>query len=222
MLPDVRAVFFDVDDTLVDFASAARAALTTALGPRADYRLWSGLDHYGRFLSGELAFQTMRQLRMADFLRLLGREDEQSRAPEYERARMAALVAGYRLFPDVPACLAAVRGRGLRTGLITNNESEHQRRKLQQVGLSDGFDAVVISEEVGVAKPDAAVFGLACELAGVRPWEAVHVGDRYDADVAGALGAGLAAIWLDRKHERSGNEPVPVITDLGELAGLLG
>ena len=65
-----------------------------------------------------------------------------------------------------PACRRCATGE-LRLGLITNNEPVHQRGKLAQVGLSDGFDVVVISGEVGVAKPDPAIFEYACSALGV-------------------------------------------------------
>src|SRR2546428_14116620 len=69
-------VFFDVDDTLVDFGTAARGALPAVLGAGVDYALWTSLKHYSRFTSGELAFDTMRTTRMADFLRRIGRPED--------------------------------------------------------------------------------------------------------------------------------------------------
>ena len=98
-------MFFDVDDTLVDFGTAARGALPAVLGAGVDYALWTSLKHYSRFTSGELDFDTMRTTRMADFLTMIGRPEDAPRAAEFEAARIERLVASYALYPDVATCL---------------------------------------------------------------------------------------------------------------------
>jgi putative hydrolase of the HAD superfamily len=202
-----RAVFFDVDDTLVDYDTAARRSFTTVLGPDADYDAWLSLDHHARFLRGELDFQTMREQRMADFLASLDRDEDPL---EMEQRRFDGLADHYVLFHDVLPCIDRLRAAGYRLGLITNNESAHQRAKIAKVGLHELFPVIVISGEVGVAKPDAAIFTLACERAGVRPDEAVHIGDNPVADALGARDAGLHAILLDRT--RSAVSPLRDVT----------
>jgi putative hydrolase of the HAD superfamily len=221
-VPLLRAVFFDVDDTLVDFGTAARNALPAVLGVGVDYGLWTSLNHYARFTSGEWDFDTMRTTRMADFLTMIGRPEDAARAAELEAARMERLVAGYRLHPDVAACLDLLRERGLLLGVITNNDSNHQRAKLHNLGLAEAFDAVVISGEVGIAKPAPEIFALACERLEVEPAEAVHVGDMLDVDALGAHNAGLRGIWLDRLGRAAGEYPVSVLRGLDELDALVG
>jgi putative hydrolase of the HAD superfamily len=215
----IKAVFLDVDDTLVDYAPAARAAFAAALGEDASYEQWLELDHYERWLNGEFDdFQAMRDARMADFLRRLGRDEDVRRAGLLEQLRFDGLAQHYRLFDDASPCLDALRAHGLLLGLITNNESVHQRDKLRRVGLDSGFDATVISGELGVAKPNAAIFEHACELVGVEPAQALHVGDNLVADAQGAHGTGLHGVWLDRRGEHD-NRPldVAVIRGLDEL-----
>jgi putative hydrolase of the HAD superfamily len=215
----VRAVFLDVDDTLVDYQTAARAAFGNALGSLDGYDEFHQLDHYERFLSGEFDFQTFRDTRMADFLVRAGRDDDVARAVEIERERFEGLDSHYALYEDVAGCLRLLRARGLRVGLITNNEGVHQRAKLAIVGLDRLVDTIVISQEIGVAKPDARIFRHACELLGVLPEEALHVGDNPYADAEGAHGAGLRAVWLDRRAEHDGApRPFAVIRGLDELA----
>jgi len=86
----------------------------------------------------------------------------------------------------------------IKLAVVTNGEGEAQRAKLTAIGLAERFALVVASGEVGVAKPDAAIFALACERLGVEPSEAAHVGDRLDLDAHGAAAAGLRGIWLAR------------------------
>ena len=71
------------------------------------------------------------------------------------------------LFPDVVDTLDALGS--FRLGVISNGASLHQRQKLEAVGILDRFEIVVISEDVGVAKPDPQVFKAACQAAGAPP-----------------------------------------------------
>jgi putative hydrolase of the HAD superfamily len=216
----VKAVFFDVDDTLVDYDGAARAVFGDVLGSGADYDDFRAGEHYERYLAGELGFVEMRERRMADYLVTIGHDGD---PVDLERRRFEGMYRFYRLFDDALPCLDQLRARGLRLGLITNNDSAHQRAKLATVALDELFDTVVISGEIGVAKPDPRIFLHACQEIGVAPADALHVGDNRVADAEGATGAGLRGVWLDRRHEHAG-EPVDydVVTTLAGVPGLLG
>lgn len=217
----VKAVFLDVDDTLVDYAPAARASFAAVFGPEAPYEQWLALDHYERYLNGELSFRVMRETRMADFLAMLGRAEDVPDAVTFERRRFEGLAEHYRLFDDALPCVADLRERGLRIGLITNNESEHQRDKIRRTGLEGLFDAVIISDEVGVAKPNAQIFEHALAALDVAPGEAMHVGDNLVADARGARDAGLHGVWLDRYRSRHTVRDVPVVHCLQDVSRLL-
>jgi putative hydrolase of the HAD superfamily len=113
--------------------------------------------------------------------------------------------------------------RGLRLGVITNNEPVHQRQKLTTVGLIDAFDGLVISGEVGHAKPSREIFDHAVRALGVAPSRAVHVGDLLDVDARGATQAGIRGVWLDRDDRHDGSTlEVEVVTGLHQLPALLG
>ncbi len=215
----IRAVFFDVDDTLVDFDSAARTAFGTIFGEQADYSAWTALSRqwYPRHPK-ELSWADMRVGRTAAFLESLGRHDDPDAT---EARRMQIIEDSYQLFTDVLACLSQLRRLGLRLGVITNSEAAHQRRKLGRVGLRDAFDVVVISGEVGVSKPEPAIFEHACAAIDVAAGEALHVGDRLDLDALGARDAGLSGVWLDRPGVAAGESQVPVVRSLAELPALI-
>jgi putative hydrolase of the HAD superfamily len=215
----MKAVFLDVDDTLIDYDHAARSSFRSTLGEHADYDRFRSLDHYERYLLGELTFGQMREQRMADYLAII---DHPGDPVQLEQQRYDGLADHYVLFDDALPCVDAIRERGLLVGLITNNESVHQRAKIAKVGLEGLFDAVVISGEVGVAKPDPEIFTHACAVLGVEPVDAMHVGDNRYADAEGAVGAGLRGVWLDRRGEHDGR-PVDfdVITSLRDVPALL-
>jgi len=219
----IEAVFFDVDDTLVDYASTSRKALDEAMGAGDAYALWEEISgpYFERHARGEVEFEPMRIERTAAFLRALGRAADAGRAAAFEQARFTALNRSFVLFDDVLACLDALRKQSLRLGVITNNDGPHQRRKLAKVGLHDAFDAVAISGEVGTGKPDPAIFAHACAALGVAPDAALHVGDRLDADALGALGAGLRGVWLDRLGIAGDERRVPVVSTLSAVPALV-
>jgi putative hydrolase of the HAD superfamily len=105
--------------------------------------------------------------------------------------------ARHEVFDDAAAVLGALRS-SYALALVTNGASCLQRDKLAASGLSDYFDIVVVSGDLGVAKPDASIFAHACSHLRVEPRSAIMVGDSLARDVDGALAAGLRAAWINR------------------------
>jgi putative hydrolase of the HAD superfamily len=231
----VEAVLFDIDDTLVDFAASAAAGLVQLLGPEASARdglseAWHTLTerHYPRFLAGEVPFTEMQIDRMVELLTWAGLPvPDRDGLLALEERRQQEMTRHYRLFDDVHPCLEALGG--WRTGVVSNSDGPHQRAKLASVGLTDTFEVVVISGDVGHPKPDARIFREACRRLDLPPAAVVYVGDRLDVDAEGAAAAGLHGVWLDRSGRSTapsgtGSPDVPtvtVITGLAELPGLL-
>jgi putative hydrolase of the HAD superfamily len=151
---------------------------------------------------------------------LAGRVDQALPPPqEIEPALLAAL--RFRAFPDAEPALSALRARGLRTVVVSNWDISLPG-VLERVGLGHGIDHVITSAGAGVRKPAPRPFELALRWADARPEEAIHVGDSLAEDVAGARGAGIDAILIDRDFSR-GQPPddVPTIASLNELPALL-
>jgi HAD superfamily hydrolase (TIGR01509 family) len=111
----------------------------------------------------------------------------------------------FKPYDDVRSALERWRAAGKRTIVVSNWDiSLHD--VLAATGLRTLLDGVVCSAEVGVSKPDPAIFRRALELAGVAAEDAVHIGDSLDEDVAGAHAAGIEAILLRRTPD---DPPVP-------------
>jgi putative hydrolase of the HAD superfamily len=118
--------------------------------------------------------------------------------------------------------LAALRGRGVRVGIVTNGVVARQAPKVAVLGLDGLVDAVVVSEAVGVSKPDRRIFDHALAALGVRPEAAWFVGDNPVTDVLGARRAGLTPVWLRRGPWPADHpEPELRIETLGELLPLI-
>lgn len=215
----------DVDDTLVDYTTSSRAALTHMVGHADAWALWQRItdEHCARLLAGELDYQSMRNIRTRAFFAELGEELDAAEAERREARRQAVLADDWRLFSDVVPCLEWLRAAGVPIAAVTNASGHHQRVKLASLGLAEYFDQVLIAGEVGAAKPDPVIFHTACVGMGVSPAETVHVGDRLHADAIGARDAGLHGVWLNRQGPQQGRLPagITAISSLAELPELL-
>lgn len=226
--PVISAVCLDIDDTLVDFTTAARSALFTLIGRDDMWRAWQHTtdEYVARAVSGELDQRTMRLQRTKAFLTDMGVLLDDETVQVLEDRRQTQMCSRWRLFADALPCLDWMRAAGLKLAAVTNASGPAQRDKLACLGLTRFFDAVVIAGEVGVAKPAPEIFHAACRQLHVQPGNTVHIGDRLDLDAIGARDAGLHAVWLNRDdHPREERDDAPddvqVIADLTELPSLL-
>jgi len=123
----------------------------------------------------------------------------------------------FRAYPEVPGVLARLRAGGARLAVVSNwDVSLHD--VLERTALRPLVDAVVISAELGVAKPDPAIFRAALDRLGAGPDGALHVGDSLEDDVAGARAAGLDAVLVARNGAPA-PEGVRAVRSLAELVG---
>jgi putative hydrolase of the HAD superfamily len=203
-----RAVLFDLDDTLFDHQGASRRAL------RVVHDAHHQLRHvpFDEFERAHAAF--LEELHLDVITGVRGIDD--ARIERFRRLFLAAgaaegevdlptVAAGYRTayisarqaVGGALALLTALKPR-VRIGIVTNNLLEEQRDKITRLGFASYVDALVVSEEAGVSKPDPAIFRLALERLNVDADDAVMVGDSWTADVEGALAAGIRPIWFNR------------------------
>ncbi len=97
--------------------------------------------------------------------------------------------------PEMHEVLAQLKTQ-YKLGVITNGYSSVQREKIETVKITDYFDDIIVSGEEAYAKPDPRIFLLSCEHLGVKPEEAVFIGDYYPNDIAGAISAKIKPIWI--------------------------
>jgi 5'-nucleotidase len=125
--------------------------------------------------------------------------------------------------PGAVSLLDSLKGKA-KLGIITNGFTALQQIRLERTGLRDYFDALVISEEVGVPKPDSRIFDYALTLAGNPERSRVlMVGDTAESDIRGGNNAGLATCWLNA-HDRAlpeGINPTWTVASLDQLEQLL-
>ncbi|OJU39929.1 MAG: hypothetical protein BGN97_13990 [Microbacterium sp. 69-10] len=212
MTEPIRAVFFDLDDTLVgdgavdaallaiDELAARHPDLDTDAMRTANATVWSGCwaSQGEQWMRGELEDDALTREVWRRTLSGAGAGAEL--VDEAVHLHLAAERRTFTLFDDSRDVLVELRRRGIPIGLITNGPSTFQREKLRTVGIDGLFDVVVASGDIGVLKPDAEIFRHALHRAGAASTASLHVGDSFPADVMGAVGAGLSAFWLNRER----------------------
>lgn len=227
----IRAVLWDIDDTLFDYTGADAAGLAAHLRdeglgesygtPHEALAVWRRVTelNWARFSAGEVTFQGQRQDRVRDFLGRPAMTGPQADA-WFDRY-VEHYKAAWALFPDVLPVLDALAGTH-RHGVLSNSSAANQDPKLRHLGLRDRFEVLVCAAELGVSKPDAAAFLAACEALALPPGQVAYVGDQPEIDARGARDAGLTAVWLDRQGGRGpGPAGVHRIEGLDRLPGLL-
>lgn len=219
----IRAVLFDLDDTLFDHRGCSRDALAAVRACHGAFQTIAEADlerTHARVLEDlhaevMLGRLPLEQARRERFRRLLGEHGVRAGA-----AADAAAEAGAAAYRDryrevrravrgAAALLERLRARAA-VGILSNNLYEEQLDKLRVCGLAPLVDVVVVSEREGVSKPDPAIFLTAMARLGGTPGTTVMVGDSWAADVAGAQAAGLSAIWFNpqRLPRPAGAAPV--------------
>ncbi|MFB6440216.1 HAD family hydrolase [Streptomyces sp. NPDC056411] len=222
----LRAVLWDVDDTLFDYTGSDRVGALRHLhteglvaaygGEEAALARWrSAMEtEFARFLAGEVGFLDHRRERARTFLGLPLSDAE---ADAWFGRYIAHYEASWVLFPDSLPALEALAPL-VRQAVLSNSSTAVQERKLTRLGIRAHFESVLCADELGHAKPAPEAFTGACRALGLAPDEVAYVGDRLDIDALGARGAGLAAVWLDRTG--TGEQPPPGVRRIAGLAEL--
>lgn len=201
-----KAILFDLDDTLWPI---------TPVIAQAEQTLHAWLQQHAPRVAERFSIENLRQARLAMLarqpglhvdlgeLRRAGLNSAFAEAGEdldkVEQAMVQFFAARNAVTPydDVVPGLLRLRNKVM-IGTISNGNAD-----LQAIGMSHHFKVSVAAHQLGLAKPDAAIFHEACRQLGVAPEDAVYVGDDVLLDVQGAQKAGMRAVWLNRSGSQA-------------------
>lgn len=250
LLQGVKAIYFDLDDTLCGYWDAAKAGLRAAFeqcpveGKTTQEMLDAWANEFRRF-AHELKTSHWYEIYLTqgsvtrvqlinETLEALGLEDPELAwriADSYGRERDARL----KLFPEVPEVLQAIHTK-YPLGLITNGPADVQRQEIATLKVGHYFDYILIEGEMGMGKPHPSVMRQAEQVAGCQGSEILFVGNSYAHDMVPAVEIGWRTAWIRRPSDvppssRSGKpeekpedgpEPDLVMSNLRELLPALG
>ncbi len=203
----LKAVLFDLDGTLHDRAETVKRYLAGHVRrfemPAGYAERWTVLDDLGYRSKAEVFPQLVAEFGLKQGPQVL-LQDFSDHA-----------WADCRPMPHSHEVLSELRRQGLKLGLVTNGWSDKQRRCMAGLGLTDTFDTVIISREVGCGKPDPRIYTLALEQLGVQASQTLFVGDSPLNDVLGPQQAGMKAALFPGGHvPPAGIRPDHVLQDL--------
>jgi putative hydrolase of the HAD superfamily len=228
----IKAILFDIDDTLFDrnLAQIKVLELIVKKIPSAFRKismekiteafLESDRLTVADFNSGAPS-TNLRDNRSKLFLRLLGI------AENYANIITETYVRDYpTVYAPVPGAVLIVEklSKKCQIGVVSNAMPDVQYKKLETLKLRNMLSCIVLSEEIGIRKPELGIFLHAAQLLGRQPDECLFVGDSYTNDIVGAKKAGMRTCWFNpAKSSLPDNEIRTdyVVTDLSEIPALL-
>ena len=201
-LQSPKAIFFDLDETLItntsNFDDLIKQVYATHIG-HADatelhrfqqalmesaLTVWQRIFEKGN--SGD-------QLLAESFQTALTNSGQTGPAADMASHFFEIAAAATQVNESAYEVLAAIKQRGIATGIITNGFTRLQSAKIKRHGLNDFFDTIVISEQAGTHKPDRKIFEYALSMIGATAANTWHLGDHQINDIKGAKDAGLTA-----------------------------
>ncbi len=224
-------IFFDLDHTIWDFDKNAEETLAelfvtynlARLGLNRDvfietythnnHQLWA--DYH----VGKISKQTLRETRFKKTFLDLGLNPEVIPL-HFEDDYVRICPTKTNLFPDAHPTLQYLQKK-YRLHLITNGFHESTELKVTKTDINKYFDNIIISEIVGVNKPDRAIFEHALSLAKAEKYQSIMIGDSIEADIRGAMAFGMDTIYFNPARLDKPADVLVQITHLNELTLLL-
>lgn len=224
----IKNIFFDLDDTILDFHAAERRAVEKTLQSRGIVPTEEIIKRYSEVNLSQWKLLERKELTLAEvklrrwqmMLEILGCDDD---AAELAGIYEGYLSQGHYFMDGAEAMLETLYGR-YRLYLVSNGTSTVQRGRLASAGIEKYFDGIFISEEIGFFKPDAAYFSYCfSHIPCFQKRESLLVGDSITSDIRGGKRAGIQTVWLDLHGETPLADAAPDFTIhcLAELAQVL-
>lgn len=219
-------IFFDIDGTLLDHNNSEYYGIVDIIKMYSEfssidrdsiYSFWRKISdkHFEKYLRREISFTQQRIERIKELFCTVKLVLSDKEAEEIFNIYIQKYEKNWKAYEDVIPCLLELSE--FRLGIISNGDKEQQILKLYKLGILDYFSTIVISSEVGIAKPDKKIFKVACEKAGVNATNCFYVGDSLKTDILPCKEIGMNAIWLNRGKEKTELLEIKMIYSLKDL-----
>ena len=205
-----KHLFIDLDDTIYDFSYASREAFRETYALLGYERFFESFDHYmsiytpynlelwKEYGKGNITKAELNSRRYSHPLEVAGIHD-QTLADTFCREALSRIPTKGNLMPGARELLDYLRPK-YRMYILSNGFTELQSHKMRTAGIDGYFDALILSEDIGVNKPDPRLFEYALERTGASIGESIMIGDMVETDIAGAAGIGMPQIFYNPKN----------------------
>lgn len=208
-LKGVRHIFFDLDHTLWDFDK--NSALTfekifklnsLELNSTDFIKVYEPINiaYWKLYRNEEIDKNLLRYRRLSDSFKALDIDISDELIHKLSEDYIAHLTSFTHLFQDTISILDYLK-TNYSLHIITNGFQEVQTGKLQNSGIAKYFETVTNTDNSGVKKPNPVIFNFALQLANAQASESLMIGDNLEADVLGALNAGMDAVMFNYRKE---------------------
>lgn len=207
-----KNLFIDLDDTLYDFSAASREAFKETYDLLHYERFFDSFDHYmsiyspynlglwGLYGEGKITKEELNRRRYSHPLETVGITDP-GLAATFCREALSRIPTKGNLVPGATELLEYLRPK-YRMFILSNGFKELQSRKMQTAGIDGYFDALILSEDIGVNKPNRELYEHALQSTGSRLEESIMIGDMFETDIAGAANIGMQQIYFNPKGKK--------------------
>lgn len=220
-------LYFDLDNTLLDFSAAERSAINRLLTrygiePKPEYvSIYSEINKkvWGRFERGEIAREDIFESRFVEFTEVIGAKvDTAKMSSDY----FSLLAEGHDCMPGAKEILEYLKAKNYTVSVTTNGVSKTQHKRIDESGLGKYFDYVFISEDTGYKKPEKAYFDYVINHTLEKDRQKILIiGDSQSSDILGGINAGIDTCWLNATGETAAYPPTYEIGDISELGNIL-
>lgn len=204
----IRAIGFDLDNTLFDHTEAAATAMHrlidakgwTYVGEESLGNEWHRIEtiYFSQYATGVMTLMEHRRARMREFLVSTDAQVDEREFDELWNDYVFHYSNSWVAYSDAHAALSELKSSGYKMAVLTNGQQAQQEAKLKAIGLSDMFEACLAIGTVEALKPDPRAFAQLCRVLDCEPEEVLFIGDDIDVDVRASIRAGLHGVWLNR------------------------
>jgi len=220
-------LLFDLDNTILDFSSASKVSLFQSLEQCGimcdekmykDYKVENGKVWHS-FEQKEIDTDELRKIRFKSFFEMYAIKEDPF---EFNKLYLENIVKNSDIYPGAKALLQQLK-KEYKLSIVTNGLKEVQRPRMRKTEIYDLFDSIVVSDEIGVAKPDGQFFEIANASLDIdfQKSEMLMIGDSLKSDILGGNNYGVDTCWLShgKKNESEilSTHTINTVHDLPEV-----
>lgn len=204
----IRVIFFDLDDTLLDAKTSKYKAINEFKKKMGVFeniaeenfaKVWDSVtyEQYEKYAKGEVSIEQHKINRIKNLFMNFNVNITDKEAQDYFEIYSKINEKYWILFEDTIEVLEALSKKYI-LAIITNGSGIQQRKKIRKLNIEHYFKEIIVSDEIGISKPNKKIYELACNKLNEKPEECLMCGDQLNTDVYGALNAGMNAVWINR------------------------
>lgn len=227
-----KNLFIDLDDTIYDFSSASREAFMETYELLHYDHFFDSFNHYYSIYEpynlelwhiygeGKITKEELNKRRYSYPLEVVGIKDQEL-ADTFCREALGRIPTKNRLIDGAIELLEYLRPK-YNMYILSNGFKELQSHKMRTAGIDKYFDALILSEDIGVNKPNRELYEYALEKTGSKLEESIMIGDMFETDIVGAANIGMKQIYFNPKKKESHTfAPTYMVTELLQIKDIL-